>query len=83
MRFRTTIVILVLFIAACQRSSQPESSQPTGIDVAGMDRTVKAGDDFNKYTNGHWLQTTEIPADKPATVSMPPWPIRRVSKLSI
>ncbi|HTG53047.1 MAG TPA: M13 family metallopeptidase N-terminal domain-containing protein, partial [Candidatus Tectomicrobia bacterium] len=64
MRFESIIVIVVLFIAACHRSSQPESSQTTGIDVAGMDKAVKPGDDFNKYTNGHWLQTTEIPADK-------------------
>jgi predicted metalloendopeptidase len=35
-----------------------------GIDVAGMDRSVKPGDDFFAYANGTWLKTTEIPADR-------------------
>jgi putative endopeptidase len=37
-----------------------------GFDLAGMDRTVKPGDDFFKYVNGAWLAKTEIPADKTA-----------------
>jgi predicted metalloendopeptidase len=35
-----------------------------GIDLAGMDRSVKPGDDFFRYANGTWLKTTEIPADR-------------------
>jgi putative endopeptidase len=35
-----------------------------GIDVAGMDRSVKPGDDFVAYSSGKWLAATEIPADK-------------------
>jgi predicted metalloendopeptidase len=35
-----------------------------GIDIAGMDRAVKPGDDFFGFANGHWLATTEIPADR-------------------
>jgi putative endopeptidase len=35
-----------------------------GIDLAGMDRSVKAGDDFFAYVNGNWAKTTPIPADK-------------------
>jgi putative endopeptidase len=35
-----------------------------GVDLAGMDRTVKPGDDFFKYVNGAWLAKTQIPADK-------------------
>ena len=34
------------------------------LDVAGMDRTVKPGDDFFRYANGSWLKTAEIPADR-------------------
>ena len=37
-----------------------------GVDTAGMDRTVKPGDDFYKFANGNWDKTTEIPADKPS-----------------
>src|SRR5947209_12954197 len=35
-----------------------------GVDLEGMDRTVKPGDDFFKYVNGSWLAKTQIPADK-------------------
>jgi putative endopeptidase len=40
------------------------SSSSGGIDVAGMDRSVKPGDDFFEYANGTWLKQTEIPADR-------------------
>jgi len=35
-----------------------------GIDTAGMDKSVKPGDDFFAYVNGNWARTTEIPADR-------------------
>ena len=34
------------------------------LDVAGMDRSVKPGDNFFEYANGTWLKQTEIPADR-------------------
>lgn len=35
-----------------------------GIDTAGMDTSVKPGDDFFRYVNGTWAKTTAIPADR-------------------
>ncbi|HEY1145641.1 MAG TPA: M13-type metalloendopeptidase [Allosphingosinicella sp.] len=35
-----------------------------GFDVQGMDRAVRAGDNFYEYANGTWLKATPIPADK-------------------
>jgi hypothetical protein len=35
-----------------------------GIDVPGMDRSVKPGDDFYAYANGGWMKATEIPPDR-------------------
>jgi putative endopeptidase len=35
-----------------------------GVDLEGMDRSVKPGDDFFKYVNGTWASKTQIPADK-------------------
>src|SRR5688500_3748629 len=35
-----------------------------GIDLAGMDRSVKPGDDFFAYVNGTWAKTTPIPSDR-------------------
>ena len=34
-----------------------------GFDLAGMDTNVVAGNDFFRYANGTWLDSTEIPAD--------------------
>jgi putative endopeptidase len=45
-------------------SAQTNVTQPPGIDTAGMDRSVKPGDDFFKYANGTWLKETEIPPDR-------------------
>ena len=35
-----------------------------GFDAAGMDRSVKPGDDFYKFANGTWDATTTIPSDR-------------------
>jgi predicted metalloendopeptidase len=34
------------------------------VDFAGFDTTVRPQDDFNRYVNGKWIETTEIPADQ-------------------
>ena len=35
-----------------------------GFDTAGMDAKVTPGDDFDRYANGTWTDTTEMPADQ-------------------
>lgn len=56
--------------AATTPAAAPEAPAPKpeigdfGFDVAGMDRTVKPGDNFYKYANGTWEKITPIPADK-------------------
>jgi predicted metalloendopeptidase len=45
---------------ACRTTPAPAA----GIDLAGMDKSVAPGDDFNAYTNGGWIKATPIPADK-------------------
>ena len=37
----------------------------SGIDIAGMNTSVRPGDDFFAYVNGNWIKNTEMPADKP------------------
>ena len=37
-----------------------------GLDLAGMDKNTKPGDDFFRYANGTWIDNTQIPSDKPA-----------------
>ncbi len=36
----------------------------SGIELKNMDRTVRPQDDIYAYTNGGWLKTVELPADK-------------------
>jgi len=40
-----------------------------GVDLSGMDRNVKPGDDFFRYVNGAWFDTAEIPPDRTTTGS--------------
>jgi putative endopeptidase len=35
-----------------------------GIDIAGMDTSVKPGDDFEAYANGAWRNAAQIPDDR-------------------
>ena len=61
--------------AAIAHAQQPAPSTATtatakptygsyGFDAAGMDRSVKPGDDFYLHANGTWAKNTPIPADK-------------------
>jgi putative endopeptidase len=35
-----------------------------GVDTAGMDKSVKPGDDFFGYVSGNWAKNTPIPSDR-------------------
>jgi putative endopeptidase len=35
-----------------------------GVDLTAGDSSVRPGDDFFRYANGRWLDTTEIPSDQ-------------------
>ncbi len=35
-----------------------------GFDLAAMDRNLKPGDDFFRFTGGTWMKNTPIPADR-------------------
>jgi putative endopeptidase len=41
--------------------------QASGIDLAGIDHSVKPGDDFDGYANGTWRKSAVIPADRAST----------------
>src|SRR5438445_2835394 len=67
------------FIAACSQSTPPPvekapapaAAAPTpppltsGVAKENMDTAARAQDDFYRYVNGHWLDTFQIPDDKP------------------
>ncbi|MGB9331992.1 MAG: M13 family metallopeptidase, partial [Steroidobacteraceae bacterium] len=59
-----------LTLAACThappQSAAPGQAQipPWGLDLAARDLSVKPGDDFYHYADGHWLEAHTIPADR-------------------
>lgn len=59
----------LLLLAACgQQADERVAESPrelsSGVDLAGMDTSVRPGDDFFAYVNGKWVEETEMPADK-------------------
>jgi len=69
---RTASVMLALGIAATAAfGASPTASQSGraaigafGLDLAGGDPNVRAGDDFYAYANGRWQEKTQIPPDR-------------------
>ncbi|HSP35029.1 MAG TPA: M13 family peptidase, partial [Thermoanaerobaculia bacterium] len=53
---RKPLLVTALFLLS--------AATPHGLDVAGMDRNVRPGEDFFAYANGSWVAKTEIPADR-------------------
>ena len=60
-----TVAILTLLAAAAGVPAAQRPTAKSGIDTAAFDTTVRPQDDLFRYVNGKWLQTTEIPADRP------------------
>ena len=63
MRFRHTTLILILLGTLGLTAQTPSSGRSLGIDVSGMDRTVRPQDDFFRFVNGTWADRTPIPSD--------------------
>ncbi len=55
----------VLLVSADAAPSPKPEIGSYGLDLTGIDTTIKPGDDFYQYAVGGWLTKTEIPADKP------------------
>src|SRR5277367_7012561 len=62
--FTKVAAIVLAAAAAGVPACRTTPSSRSGIDLAGMDKSVAPGDDFNAYTNGAWTKATTIPADK-------------------
>ena len=73
---RTAAAVLIATTCgslACSRPDETPAAPPRpqaqvgawGFDLTGMDKRVKPGDDFFRYSVGAWADRTEIPADLP------------------
>src|SRR5580700_5627445 len=66
MRSAALAVALVLLIADAHSDTPAPHAAfgPFGLDLSAQDNSVRPGDDFYRYANGHWLGTQHIPADR-------------------
>ncbi len=53
-----------VFSFGWSQAQTASASKEPGINIQYMDKTIKPSDDFFRYVNGTWLNTTEIPSDK-------------------
>lgn len=60
----TALFLALFFVTACSDKSATTEPLISGIDLAGMDNSVRPQDNFYRYANGKWLQSTQIPADE-------------------
>jgi len=59
-----SLALSACLLTACVDRVANGSAAGSGLDLAGMDTSVKPGDDFFAYVNGTWVKTSEIPADR-------------------
>lgn len=63
---RLPLLLFALLLVAVPVASRAQTT-PTvlaGLDLAGMDRTVRPGEDFYAYANGAWQRRAVIPPDR-------------------
>ena len=53
-------------LTSCQNDDKEskEKEEVRGINLAYMDTTVRAQEDFFRYVHGKWVDSTEIPSDQ-------------------
>ena len=57
------LVVTSLAVTSCKKVEVADT-ESHGIALKYMDTTVNPGDDFFRYVNGAWYDSTEIPADR-------------------
>jgi putative endopeptidase len=65
---KLAIVVALALSGIVRTAGAPTSNKPTfgtwGVDLTGMDKSVKPGDDFFDYANGTWYKNAVIPPDR-------------------
>ena len=72
MKFLPAFVFAFILLASCNNqdsktamaSADSSSVRKVFFDTAGMDKAVKAGDNFYNYANGSWVKAAVIPDDQ-------------------
>ncbi len=64
------ILAVTSLLAACGKGTEtaepaaPAAPLKSGVELTGLDTSVRPQDDYYAYANGKWLEETEIPADQ-------------------
>jgi len=61
---KTLVVLLVSAVIGWTAGCARPAPKAPAVDVAGMDRAIRPGDDFYGYANGGWMKATVIPPDR-------------------
>ncbi|MDT8398677.1 MAG: M13-type metalloendopeptidase [Pseudomonadales bacterium] len=70
MRIGSVLIVTCLLLSLGCSPREPDLGDEnpaipsSGLETSHVDITIRPGDDFYRYVNGTWLQTTEIPADR-------------------
>ncbi len=59
-----TVIATAVFSGCQEGTTQHDDPEVQGIVMENMDTTVSPAEDFFRYVNGHWLETTDIPSDE-------------------
>jgi putative endopeptidase len=65
-RLRRALPPAIVALLALTLVAAAPTVRPWGFDLAGMDRSVRPGDDFVGYSGGAWMRATPIPPDRTA-----------------
>lgn len=60
----TLSAALLVGASSCKEEKKSDAESKSYFDIAGMDSTVKPGDNFFEYANGGWMKTAVIPDDQ-------------------
>src|SRR5262245_26262830 len=55
------LVAVSIIIVSCSKPTPPKKQF---VDVAGIDNTIKPGDNFFRFVNGKWYDSAQIDADQ-------------------
>ena len=57
-------LLATVTLAATVGDSAAPKFAPFGVDLGNEDKSIKPGDDFYRYAEGHWLENEKIPPDR-------------------
>ncbi len=61
---RSTIATSIVFLLACQSSTEKKQTEQKDILIANMDTTVNPAEDFFSYACGRWVKENPIPSNE-------------------